>query len=58
MQQQLDEAQVLRAVASSTGETVYVPVDAAMVLVLRHRLVAPPSIAELRRICALPAGRH
>jgi hypothetical protein len=49
---------VLRTVASSNGETVYVPADAAMMLVLRHRLVAPPSIAELRRICALPTGRR
>ena len=49
---------VLRAVASSSGETIYVPADAAMALVLRHRLVAPPPIAELRRICASPAGRH
>jgi hypothetical protein len=49
---------VLRAVASSSGETIYVPADAAMALVLRHRLVAPPPIAELRMICASPAGRQ
>ena len=49
---------VLRAVASSSGETIYVPADAAMALVLRHRLVAPPPIAELRRICVSPAGRQ
>ena len=48
---------VLRAVASSSGETIYVPADAAMALVLRHRLVTPPPIAELRTICASPAGR-
>jgi hypothetical protein len=49
---------VLRTVASSSGETVYVPADAAMALVLRHRLVAPPPIAELRTICVSPAGRQ
>jgi hypothetical protein len=48
---------VLRTVASSSGETIYVPADAAMALVLRHRLVTPPPIAELRITCASPAGR-
>jgi hypothetical protein len=48
---------VLRAVASSGGKTIYVPADAAMALVLRHRLVETPSVAELQTICESPAGR-
>ena len=46
---------VLRAVATGdAGALNFVPADAAMALVLRHRLSTAPSVTELSRLCALP----
>ena len=44
---------VLRAVAMDDAVAL-VPADAAMALVLRHRLSAVPSVEELGRLCASP----
>jgi len=47
-------SKVLREVHTDDEATAVVPADAAMALVLRHGFEAPPAVAELRRLCALP----
>jgi hypothetical protein len=45
---------VLREVRRGVDATVFVPADAAMAMVLRHGLDAPPEISALRAMCAPP----
>jgi len=45
---------VLREARRGVDATVFVPADAAMAMVLRHGLEAPPEISELQALCAPP----
>ena len=50
----LSADEVLRAVVTSESETVFVPSDNAVALVLRHGFEKAPSIATLQALCATP----